>query len=174
MKCRTRSRHLLSCTSHLPSLLCMRDAVVLTQAIWDLGQKNPLKSNPSVLQHSHYRHANLWLESSCRTRVICLGVLGTESLGTQLGLGAGTQPWQSRRSSRRQRQQNTEGRSADCSQSLLGDRGCLQRWKGATGHEEPFPDFLLRLPVRRLVGSNSNGPKPPIHITSSIIRPDDK
>lgn len=125
------------------------------------------------------RHANLRLEicGICNT---CLGVLGNKSHGSQLlVLAAGNlerppSPSRVGKNSRKQRQQNLKGHCADCSQSPLKDSCFLQGGEGATGHEESFPDFLLRLPIRRSVGSSSNGPKPPIHITSSIIHPDDK
>lgn len=75
------------------------------------------------------------------------------------------------KNSRKQRQQNLRGHCADCSQPPLKDRGLLHRGKGATGHQESFQP---RLPVRRSAGSNANGPKPPVRITSSITAPDDK
>lgn len=130
----------------------------------------------SIANKSLNRHADLRLESSCGFRITCLEVLGNKSLRSSLW--ASQQLWSVHRAPAEQGRAPESSKiprvSVLVAQFQLKDSSFFQGRKGAAGHEESFPDFLLRLPIRRSVGSNTNGPKPPVYITSSIINPDDK
>lgn len=165
----------MSCRSE-PAWAAWEAAAPSRAPVGSGAEKKPhTNANNSVLQSSHYADTQI---PGCKVAVGSVSpARGSWALSPgswfslTAGIGIFTEPWQS--SKELQKAEAAESEGSLCWLLTVPSEGqrFLQTGRGATGHQEPFQ---LRLPARRSVGSNTNGAKPPIHITSSITAPDDK